>query len=167
MPPKAPPLGLWGRYTCRLTNEAYALMYSSARMDVGKASLPPQEAPVEEHSEYSDTSSEGLYVFSSDEECHREDAVQHPPWVARERLPPDMQPQDGAFCETTQYEVALSNHRSPRADAGCTNGEVAQPLLRNSETGSPNTELHRSEQCFRSSGAEGLPSVSARANLRN
>ena len=139
-------------------------MYRSARIDVGKASVPPQEAPVEE---YSDTSSEGLYVFSSDEERHAEDAVQHAPWVAREQLPSDMQPQDGAFCETIRDEDSLSNHRSPRADAGHINGEVAQPHLSNNDTGPLNTELHTLEQRFRSSGAEGLPSVSARVNLRN
>ena len=144
--------------------EEYARVYSSARANVDMALVPPQEAPVEE---YSDTSSEGLYVFSSDEDCQAEDAVQHAPWVAREQLPLNMQPQDGAFVETIQYGTSLSNNGSPRADVGRTTEETAQPHLRNNHTGLSDMGIFSSEQRRRSSGAEGLPSVSARPDLRN
>ena len=171
MPPKAPPsLPLQGSslaipHSYRLTMEAYALMYHSTRSNVDNAPWPPQEAPVED---YSDTYSEELYVFSSDEECHSEDAVQHAPWVARERLPLNMQPQDGAFCETSHYEDSLKNNRTLRHEAGRTNVEETQSHLRGNDTGSSDSRIHTHlSSVSDQAGRRGCPPSLHSATLRN
>ena len=166
MPPKAPPsLILQGSsltipHTHRLTREAYALYHSASRRP-----WPPQEAPVDD---YSDTSSEELYVFSSDEDYGAEDAVQHAPWVAREHLPLNMQPQDGAFCETSHYEDSLKNNRTLRHEAGRTNVDETQSHLVVNDTGSSDSRTHTHlSSVSDQAGRRGCPPSQHSATLRN
>ena len=166
MPPKAPPSlilqssSLAIPHSYRLTREAYALYHSASRRP-----WPPQEAPVDD---YSDTSSEELYVFSSDEEYCAEDAVQHAPWVAREHLPLNMQPQDGAFCETAHYEDSLKNNRTLRHEAGRTNVEETQSHLRGNDTGSSDSRIHTHlSSVSDQAGRRGCPPSLHSATLRN
>ena len=166
MPPKAPPSlilqssSLAIPHTHRLTREAYALYHSASRRP-----WPPQEAPVDD---YSDTSSEELYVFSSDEDYGAEDAVQHAPWVAREHLPLNMQPQDGAFCETAHYEDSLKNNRTLRHEAGRTNVEETQSHLRGNDTGSSDSRIHTHlSSVSDQAGRRGCPPSLHSATLRN
>ena len=71
---------------------------------------PPQEAPPDSDSS-SYTYSDEYYEFTSDEEQQGTDAVEHGPWVPREALPANMQPQDGAFHETSETEEQLPSYR--------------------------------------------------------
>ena len=71
---------------------------------------PPQEAPPDSDSS-SYTYSDEYYEFTSDEEQQGTDAVEHGPWVPREALPANMQPQDGAFHETPEIAEQLPIHR--------------------------------------------------------
>ena len=70
----------------------------------------PQEAPPDSDSS-SYTYSDEYYEFTSDEEQQGTDAVEHGPWVPREALPANMQPQDGAFHETSETEEQLPRYR--------------------------------------------------------
>ena len=166
MPPKAPPsLILQGSsltipHTHRLTREAYALYHS-----VSRRPWPPQEAPVDD---YSDTSSEEFYAFSSDEDYGAEDAVQHAPWVARDRLPLNMQPQDGAFCETVHDEGPLKNDRTLRHEAGRTNDDETQSNLVVNDTGSSDSRTHTQlSSVSDQAGRRGCPPSQHSATLRN
>ena len=71
---------------------------------------PPQEPPPDSDSS-SYTYSDEYYEFTSEEEQQGTDAVEHGPWVPREALPANMQPQDGAFHETSETEEQLPSYR--------------------------------------------------------
>ena len=84
----------------------------------------PQEPPPEEESS-SETYSDEYLQYSSEEEQRGIDVVQHGPWLPREDLPTDMQPQDGAFNETSlgeaerpRYRPQLVNYWSSEASRG-------------------------------------------------
>ena len=84
----------------------------------------PQEPPPEEESS-SETYSDEYLQYSSEEEQRGIDVVQHGPWLPREDLPTDMQPQDGAFNETSlgeaerpRYRPQLVNYWSTEASRG-------------------------------------------------
>ena len=70
----------------------------------------PQEPPPEEESS-SETYSDEYLQYSSEEEQWGIDVVQHGPWLPREDLPTDMQPQDGAFNETSLGEAERPRYR--------------------------------------------------------
>ena len=71
---------------------------------------PPQEAPPDEDSS-SVTYSDEDYEFSSEEDQYGVDVVEHGPWLLREDLPANMQPQDGAFQETSVAEEQQPMYR--------------------------------------------------------
>ena len=73
----------------------YCLLHSTPRQ--------PQEPPPSGSSS-SETFSDELYEWTSEEEARAPDAVQHGPWMPWENLPQDMQPQDGAFKHTSVVE---------------------------------------------------------------
>ena len=73
----------------------------------------PQEPPPEEESS-SETYSDEELQYSSEEDQVGIDVVQHGPWLPREALPIDMQPQDGAFSETSFGEAQRPRYRPQR-----------------------------------------------------
>ena len=116
---------------------------------------PPQEAPVDEHS---DSSSEQLYFFSSDEDYYSEDAVQHAPWVARECLPTNMQPQDGAFKETLREVSPAENSRPLRPENDRTSRNESMSHMRDHDTGSLQQGLSMNQSSFSDqAGRRGCP----------
>ena len=116
MPPKGPPPGLMRvlilpPYIHRLPRYAYYIMRYAETSYRNDSAMFPQEAPQDNETESS--TSDELYSFSSEDERHAEDAVQHGPWMAREQLPTNMQPQDGAFQETIAEGLSPMDRTAP------------------------------------------------------
>ena len=161
MPPKAPPVFLplnnpsSPLYTDTLSRGAHGPLLSAVRGIDDNVSRPPQEAPIEEHS---DSYSEELYFFSSDEEYYSEDAIQHAPWVARECLPTNMQPQDGAFRETLRDVSPVENSRPLRPDTDRTFLNDSGLHLRDHDIGSSDPRLHTNQSSVSDqAGRRGCP----------